>query len=204
VDKFKTAYDNLGLQLKLLPSRRFLSQFRVGDKTWPLGGRIIQQTCFNEHEPLGKQMLPINILGLRERWGTGPMPQFTEPVREVLKMTTLYETTGVFDGPSARAWLASSQGTKALAATLERLANSDWMAAIIRDAEFSASAAALLDAVEDLGLKVDTSYERQGWSLVEKMLRLTPERRMTVGLTIGESISGGPTAMDAMAIRMLA
>lgn len=174
-NQFIAAYAELGLKLTILNGRRFLSQHRLPDGSRPLGARIIQQTCFNEHEPTGEAMAPINILGLDARWGVGPPSSSLPYVLDALSRTNLNREYGVFDGPSARKWLATAAGQYRLNRALESLKSLPWLKQVEADAPHSPSAAALWARLRAAGVTTTQTDHRFGWTAIAEM-RTWPNR----------------------------
>jgi hypothetical protein len=173
-----------GLKCELLNAIRFLAKHRLPTGAHPVGGRIVQQTIANEHEPVGLHWDPILVLGMQSRWANGPPPALMEVTRAVLKSTSFAARTGVYDGPTADAWLESPTNARALADLLRRLSRDSWIQQLRREAPHSPSAQATLDALVEAGLlKEDPAMETKALALDQLISKTsTWSRRRKVDL----------------------
>lgn len=175
------AYSEVGLTVKIIDGCRFLSKHVTPDGLLPVAGRIAQQTCFNEWEPTGRNLIGINVLGVRERWGRGPAFWLRDVTRDMIGLTNLSQL-GINDGPSADDWLKSPVGRDALSTALRTVAGSSYVDKIRRDAPYSSTAAALLQALLAAGadLSKEAGYDDLGWQLIDELAPASRERRFQI------------------------
>lgn len=204
-DAWEAVWKRYNFKCSMLRSRRFLAKHRYGPYAYPVGGRIVQQTVSNEHEPPagdGRDWDPILVLGLQSRWGHGPLPNVAALVQRCLKETALYNRTGVFDGPSATLWLNNSHNASRLQAVLASLASSPWMDRLRRDAPYSPAAAAMLETLEStVGVPEDAATVTKNAVLhnaIRNWLFRSSSDRFSYALKLWEAIQRGVTDEEAM------
>lgn len=163
-------YAEVGLTVKTLQANRFLMQHRFGPNSYPVGGRIVQQSFFNEHEPTDRFALPLMVLGLAARWGRGPHPLVAEDIREILSLGSLNKIEGVFDGPSALRWLGTARGTRLLTAAFASRNAQAWYARHERDAEYSTASRTLINLAKQMGFVASVGQAQLGQVAVNKLL----------------------------------
>lgn len=203
--RWEELWATAGLKCSLLPGRRFLAKHRVAGRAYPVGGRILQQTLSNEHEPrydATPRYQPLLTLGLRARWGDGPYPSLTPMLTDVMRRTRLALEAGVYDGSTASAWLQIPDNAAKLSRLLARLAKDPWIERARRDAPYSESAAELLDALAAAGLPY-TDAEMQSKTLilfnrVARARRATTQSRLDLAVRMFQLVAEG--ADDSRAI----
>jgi hypothetical protein len=201
----KDTYAEAGFTVKAVKALRFLMRHRLPTTWYPVGGRIIQQTMWGEHEPTGKWGLPLAVLGLAARWGDkGPHPIVKDLITEGLRLTNLSKH-GVYDGPTANRWLQSDFGSQLLNRALTSLASSSWGASIYHDAPYSTSAAAIVELAARLGYSMEPPEQRLGNLAIQTMLALPYERRIAIRDRLWAAYESGAvgTDFDAYALQLL-
>lgn len=202
----KEVYAEVGLTAKVVRSNRFLMKFRDTGKAYPVAGRILQQTAFNEHETTGRHALAFAIIGLAARWGEGPHPSMIPLLRETLSHTKIGVEEGIVDGPSATKWLTSAKGSTAVTRALESAAGAAWFSRHVREAEYKPSSAAIVEFARRLGFTdLSASETTIGKMAVSKMISSSPQQKSDIRETLWRAFDGGLSldALDVLALKLL-
>lgn len=198
-------YKEAGLTAKIVRSNRFLMRFRFGARDFPVGGRIVQQTAFNEHERTGPHGLAFAVMGLAARWGaSGPHESIAETVREAISLTSLGKL-GIVDGPTAMSWIGG-QGAERVARAMASAQGSAWYELHLRDAEYSPTSAALVALADRLGFKGQPSSEGVLGNLaINRLVSMTRSARLKVRNELWAAYRGGlsQAGLDLLGLRLL-
>lgn len=208
LDEWKAGWESFGFKCEAIPARRFLGRHWAPDRTYPVGGRIVQNTLSGENEARGEAELPLAVLGLAERWGDGPHSSIADLVVDCLKTSRLSIEMGIHDGPSARAWLATPDGKDRLTRALAKAAGTPWFRRLERDAPFSPGAAAMLAHVlaeararglDPLAASAATRARYR--NCVHRLRRLPLERALALSISLFNAIQAGAVNdEDALAL----
>lgn len=200
IDTFTATYAAAGLTAKVASGWRFLSKHMTPSGPLPIGGRIVQQTLFNEHEVLGPKLWPLNVLGLWARWGPGPPALVRPAVEELLQTSNLKKYLPRVSGPAAASFLASADGASAVEAALQERASARWVERVMADAPYSTSAAALAAALEQYGARPSTAYHDTGWTLIRRTMNAPVPVRTALLKELIAVAHEGSDALDAAAL----
>lgn len=198
-------YSEVGLKAKIVRSNRFLMKFRFPGHQYPVAGRILQQTAFNEHEPLGRHALALGVIGLAARWAEGPHPTMIPDLRAAISETG-FGKLGIVDGPSAKKWLASPPGADAAKRALESAAGEAWFQRHLRDAEYKPSSAAIVQFAAEMGFSEQDSAESLlGRIAISKICSSNDQTRLAVREALWKAYNDGLSleGLDLLALKLL-
>lgn len=204
-EAFEAAYRDVGLTAKPLQGWRFLAKHRLPNGPRPVGARIIQQTFFHEHEPTGREAIPILALGFHARWGHGP-PLECDVAKEVsaLALRTSYAAQRQWREPEdILAWTESSIGRAEIQAALLKRASLPWLQQLQHDADHSPSAAAQMEALIRMGFVIDQSALQHGWRLMDIVASWTVSRKQRVLREAAKIMAQEPQGVPGVLARYL-
>jgi hypothetical protein len=155
LDAWRAAWLELGYDCELAPDTRFLSRHRVAGSSFPVAGRIVQQTMSNEHEPQGPEALGLAYLGFFARSeGVEQLPVTLQTEAwNVISTAAWVQATGQPSLETLRHWCGNApQARTEIARALQSVAGQAWLAAAERDAEHSAASAAQVAFAASMGM----------------------------------------------------
>lgn len=200
-EDWAAAWMEVGFDCELSVGRRFLMKHRIGRRAIPVGGRIVQQTVSNEHEPTGKYASIISLLGLVARWDVGPPPEVVPLVDRVLRHTNVYTRWGLSSGAEAAKRLKQPDAQELLQDALTALANDPWMKMLVRDAPHRPSAAAELAILRQIGVNIEDESVGLSQILHRQLARFSPRKGMEKAIELwNATMEGGPMVDRAMSL----
>lgn len=163
-DAWAQAYATLGLKAELIKGDMFLSRHMSTEGlSAPVGGRIVQQTLSNEHEPVGEESTTIGILALgfiARTEGSERLPlELQRSVGQACSHARWLSKYGVQTGQAVpvstlRGMLMRSPLVKVdIDAALRERVGESWLATQVREAEHSPAARLIVQWATDHGYK---------------------------------------------------